>query len=142
MSVYQSSINAGWPPCLTVSTAAQWVGGPSHQNTDVIWDFIHWMFLRAENGLLLKFLVTYMTRDNFPQAKSVLLFWGDELVENRTGTAAWGRFICAHLSPCGTIGEATNFAITEVHTAEDTSPEIGVTFSFLYVHLCNLEVSS
>ncbi|KAJ6898469.1 hypothetical protein NC652_025096 [Populus alba x Populus x berolinensis] len=60
MSVYQSSINAGWPPCLTVSTAAQWVGGPSHQNTDVIWDFIHWMFLRAENGLLLKFLVTYM----------------------------------------------------------------------------------
>lgn len=30
----------------------------------------------------------------------------------------------------GTIGEATNFAITEVHTAEDIFSEIGVTFSF------------
>lgn len=40
-------------------------------------------------------------RDSFPQAKSVLLFWGDEVVENRTGTAAWGRFICAYLSACG-----------------------------------------
>jgi len=40
-------------------------------------------------------------RDSFPQAKSALLFWGDEVVENRTGTAAWGRFICAHLSACG-----------------------------------------
>ncbi|KAH8495536.1 hypothetical protein H0E87_018635 [Populus deltoides] len=60
MSVYQSSINAGWPTCLTFSTAAQWVGGPSYQNTHVTWDFIHWMFLGAENGLVLKLLVTYM----------------------------------------------------------------------------------
>ena len=42
----------------------------------------------------------------------------------------------------GTIGEATNFVITEVHTAEDIFSEIGVTFSFPYVHLYNLEVSS
>jgi len=25
-------------------------------------------------------------RDSFPQAKSALLFWGDEMVENRIGT--------------------------------------------------------